>query len=129
MKKFLALLLLVVVMLFCVACNSEGRVTPEVEEAIKQTYINTIENSKYLKVEELSLEHYGCYDGAYVFDAGRSMDFGWSQPQWIGGMTFNFGSGQVLHVYKDGEIKVLREAYSDGWLSNESLADLHKYFS
>ena len=130
MKKFLALLLLTVVMLSCVACNSEGRVTPEVEEAIKQTYLDTFETNDSVKTKDLSLKHYGCYDGAYVvFVDGPYMYQAVMRTERIGGMTFTFGSSQELHVYKDGEIKVLREAYFAGWLSDKALADLHKFFS
>ena len=130
MQKIVAILLVFIMAISCVACNSEGRGTPEVEEAIKQTYLDTFETNDSIKTKDLSLRHYGCYDGAYVFFVDGPYGYmTMIRSEEIGSRTFLFPSSQELYVFKDGEIKALRNAYSAGWLSDEALADLHKSFS
>lgn len=130
MQKIVAILLVFIMAISCVACDSEGRGTPEVEEAIKQTFLDTFETDDSIKTKDLSLKHYGCYDGAYVvFVDGPYMYMDVMRTERIGGMTFTFGSSQKLYVYKDGEMKTLLKAYYAGWLSDEALTKIHKYFS
>ena len=127
MKKFLAILLLVVVILSCVACDSsEEEITPELELAMKQAYLDNITVNKSLTVDDLSLTHCGCYDGAYVFFLKiGEMGLESIGTMGIGGLIFYVNDGVRPYAYKDGEIKSLGKAYKDGWISDKSLALLH----
>lgn len=134
-KRALAIILLVVLTLSCIACDSEkpqeaDGSTEEFEWVIKMAYLDTFENDRAIKPRHLSLRHYGCYDGAYVFFVDGPYGYmTMIRSEEIGSRTFLFPSSQELYVFKDGEIKALRNAYSAGWLSDKALADLHKSFS
>lgn len=134
MKKFLALLFVFVLAVSCVACkSSEIDVPREVDMTIRQAYIDAHGLSgEYSEPWELGVRYYGYYDGAYVFDAGNNgMVLPWVTGPYrtrIGDLVFHFSQNQSLDVYKDGEVKGLKDAYKAGWLSDEALADLHKSF-
>ena len=134
MKKFLALLFVFVLAVSCVACkSSEIDVPRDVDMTIRQAYIDAHGLSgQYSEPWELGVMYYGCYDGAYVFDAGETgvvtgLVTGPYRTR-IGDLVFHFSQNQTLDVYKDGEVKGLKDAYKAGWLSDEALADLHKSF-
>ena len=135
MKRALAIILLVVIILSCAACDSEkpqvtDGITEELEWGIKMAYLDAFENNNDMKPRDLSLRHYGCYDGAYVFFVDGPYGYmTMMRTEEIGGRSFLFPSNQELYVFKDGQIDVLPNAYTAGWLSDEALADLHKSFS
>ena len=44
----------------------------------------------------------------------------------IAGYTFSNYSWERIHVYKDGELRTLTDAYEDGWLSNADIGRIHQ---
>ncbi len=125
----------------------EDTVTPTgyatLDEAIIDVYYN-----KFLKEEvgvmiaggwvkdesevrsSVTVTHIASYGNVYAVFMGDNV-FGYSQAfrrEEVGGLTFEFSSGQPLMIYRDYDITQLADAYAQGWLTDDQLADLQTHF-
>ncbi len=78
-----------------------------------------------------SLRTYGLFDGAAVtyVDCSLFAYPGIETEIVVGEYVFMYGSSQQLEVYKDGEFLDLDDAYTQGWISDESLARVYDLFT
>ena len=107
---------------------------------IKQDYLEwrrkNVENTKSegeyddLTVDDVNLEHYfGTYNGCYVvlieFYGDIHMDA--LTTEYIAGYRFDYNYIRTTKVYHNGEFINLRDAHSNGLLSEKDIKDIHYY--
>ena len=107
---------------------------------IKQDYLEwrrkNVENTKSegeyddLTVDDVNLEHYfGTYNGCYVvlieFYGDIHMDA--ETTEYIAGYRFDYNYIRTTKVYHNGEFINLRDAHSNGLLSEKDIKDIHYY--
>lgn len=102
--------------------------TSDVEDLIKSAFI-AASSEEYGK-DELRVEYYGEYEGAYIaFVDGPWDNNGMDGSEIVAGVEFRYrSSSRKLKVYKDGEKLSLQEALDAGWLSETSIHELWGYY-
>lgn len=126
MRKWIYVLIAVLLFGFLTGCASaEERKQERLEKSMAKAYA---EANGY-DTEEISVDYLGAYQDCHV--AYFHGPFGITQAvveQQIGKITFVYPDGQKLHVYRDGEVLELSEAYEAGWVSDEILAQIRADF-
>jgi len=78
------------------------------------------ENIQYVK------RYYGTYNGAVpcFFRGSKTYYLTWIVEQTIAGSDFFYSDGNVIEVWKDGKFYYLEEAYEQGILTKEQIAEI-----
>lgn len=114
--------------------------TTEQELKIKQDYLeyrrNEVKNTKNdgeydnLIVDDVMLENYfGTYNDCYVMLIELNCDIlldGY-RSEYVAGYRFDYVCGTTTMVYRNGEFTAMRDAYSEGLLSEKDIKDIHYY--
>lgn len=98
---------------------------------IKKDYLKKYSNCnkpRELVIEDVEIKkYYGTYNNCDVvlLDFGIFHDF--DKEIEIAGYSFVFSDWRETEVYRNGEFKSLKDAYSSGWLSKEDIKAIHYY--
>lgn len=109
-----------------IGCIFSGCGNRQWYDQIKYDYVR---QNNY-RVDELSLDVYGEYNGTYVF----IIDGPWGYPGIevgtveIGGVEFYFSSPRIPEAYNNGSFYSLQEAYDEQLLTHNDLVDVNKKF-
>jgi hypothetical protein len=83
---------------------------------------------KYSEVTEVGIAcFYGVFENgavvAYVYDDKANYLITWSEE--VGEYTFNYPDGNRIEVLYNGELYTLCEAYNNGYITDENLANIY----
>lgn len=130
MKKFCRLLIVLLVCCAFVGCASKnepklltlsGKLKKEVETAWRE-----IKGRDLVLDDDYGHRYYGTYQGAVViFEPVGDIDMVTELE--IAGETFVWGYNFQIHVYKDGEICTLKNAYQYGMVTQENIKAIREY--
>lgn len=128
MKRIILLLITSSLFLMCVlsASAAENEIPADAAQQIKETYA---EGSDYT-AEELSIRGIGQFEGCWVFFMDGPFSFPTEEiTEEVAGKTFWYPTYQRLSVYRDGAILKLSDAYAEGWLSADGVAQIWEVYS
>lgn len=125
MKRFMICLMALTILVSLAACAGT-KSQDKLEQEMKEAYMRQFVEEDDYSIENLSIAHYGEYDGCQVvFVNGYFMYLQALSGETVAGYNFRYSSSQKLLAYKDGTYQYLQEAYDDGWLSDEAIGELH----
>lgn len=100
---------------------------PTLKELIATAYCQ--QYATQVSPKQVSWDSYGEFEGCQIgFVDGPWMYTAMLVDEIVGSYIFNYRQGHTLYVYKDGQIMKLREAYGEGWLSDDTMAQLYVVF-
>ena len=135
-KRIIALIAALVCVFGLFACGTEAVAPKQIQfehitvdadtvNEIKTAYIvNFLDDS--CVPDDIDMEIYGEYDGAYVFYALSRMH-GYAAVvcyEAVDDLAFIYSCGEPLHIYRDGEIMRLQEACDSGVINHDNLIDI-----
>lgn len=127
MKKLLAILMILSIMLCAVGCQTSENPGSNVnlESAIKKAFVAYLGPAWNLSEDELSIDSYGTYNGCTVcYVNGPIMYAAAIDGEKVGPYIFSYPDSQKLLSYKDGQIKSMAEAYKLGWLNDDAVKQI-----
>ena len=78
---------------------------------------------------DLKIVYYGDFEGAHVAFINGILAYTQAlTSETIDGLTFHYNTGQKLLVFYDGELMGLQAAFDRGYLTHESLVQIHRAF-
>ena len=86
---------------------------------------------KYKAYRELKFDYYGKYDNAYclkIYPEDKMFPDVMTYVE-VGGYTFEFGNNNTMVVYYGGEFYGLKQAYENGILDDNELAELYANYN
>ena len=97
---------------------------PTLEELIATAYCQ--QYATQVSPKQVSWDSYGEFEGCQIgFVDGPWMYSAALVDEIVGSYIFNYRQGHTLYVYKDGQIMKLREAYGEGWLSDDTMEQVN----
>ena len=129
MKKLLAILLILALMLCAVGCQTSGNPGSDMnlESEIKEAVRSLKPSLEELPDDAISIDSYGTYNGCTVCFIDGPFGYGMGfMEEIIGPYTFQYSSTRMLLTYKDGQIKNMPEAYDLGWLDDDAVKQIHE---
>lgn len=100
-----------------------------VELQMKSTFLKQYVKSGNWTIRDLSVVYYGHYENAHVgFINGILLYTQAFCSETVAGYTFHYSTGQKLLVFCDGKLMSMKEAFEQGFLSRESVAQIHESF-
>ena len=135
--RILSILLLLVLLL--TACQSayndssalSPKVQKEIEDAFLEKGIEPYQGMSYVwDGDDQTVAYIGSYDGWMVIVNDFRLTLAVDLPQYIGKYYFGIGGSKIppLYAYKTGELLDLNEAYDLGYISDDSMEKISKYF-
>ena len=135
--RILSIILLLVLLLTACqsAYNDSSALSPKVQKEIEDAFlgrgIKPYPGMSFVwDNENGTLGYIGSYDGWLVIICGFSMTTSVLKQQYIGKHYFGISGGKYppLYAYKTGELLHLNEAYDLGYISDNSMEKISKYF-
>ena len=135
-KRFVAILSLIILLvggissflIYYFTPQSLVPLTEEQEIKVKESFIT--DGFDYETIDDLYIKnYYGTYDDCIVVRVAPVVAHGtiaYDNPRIVAGCKFK---GTGIRVYHNGELKSLKDAYKDGWLSFKDVKDIHYYYS
>ena len=137
--KIRALSIILVLLLLLTACQSansassglSSRMKKEIETAFLEKGIKPYPGMSFAWDNKKGpLGYMGSYDGWHIIICGFSLTASVLEQQYIGKHYFGISGGKYppLYAYKAGELLDLHEAYDLGYISDDSMEKISKYF-
>lgn len=129
MKKLLAILLILALMLCAVGCQTSENPGSDMnlESDIIKAYLAYLGPAWDLSEDELSIDSYGTYNGCTVGYINGPIGYAAViSGEKVGPYIFEYGDSQKMLAYKDGQIKSMAEAYKLGWLDKDAVKQIHE---
>jgi hypothetical protein len=127
MKKLLAILLILALMLCAVGCQTSENPGSDMnlESDIIKAYLAYLGPAWDLSEDELSIDSYGTYNGCTVGYINGPIGYAAViSGEKVGPYIFEYGDSQKMLAYKDGQIKSMAEAYKLGWLNDDAVKQI-----
>lgn len=127
LKWMSILLALLLVMPLGVLAQEAPALPGEVEQGMKQAFVQAYGGSEEL----LKIEYYGEYDGCHVgFVVDTDSSYADAETvETVAGCDFVYPYVTTLYVYRDGQLQKLADAFASGWLSAEAVQRLWNYYA
>ena len=129
MKKLLAILLILALMLCAVGCQTSKNPGSDMnlESDIIKAYLAYLGPAWNLSEDELSIDSYGTYNDCTVGYINGPIGYAdVISSEKVGPYIFEYGDSQKMLAYKDGQIKSMEEAYKLGWLNDDAVKQIHE---
>ena len=125
MKKLFAVLLILALMLCAVGCEGFG----DPEYAIKKAYFEL--KPEHMRENytpgDIQIWSYGTYNGCTVGYFGEKRGGGQAiTEEKVGNYVFIYPDTTRMLAYKDGQIKLMPEAYDLGWLDDDAVKQIYE---
>ena len=129
MKKILAILMILSIMLCTVGCQTSENPGSDVnlESEIIKTVKSLYPSLEYFPEDGITIDSFGTYNGCTVCYINGV--FGYAQAfmdEKVGAYTFQYSTGQTLLAHKDGQLKNMPEAYELGWLDDDAVKQIYE---
>ena len=129
MKKLFAVLLILALMLCAVGCQTSENPGSDVnlESEIIKTVKSLYPSLEYFPEDGITIDSFGTYNGCTVCYINGV--FGYAQAfmdEKVGAYTFQYSTGQTLLAHKDGQLKIMPEAYELGWLDDDAVKQIYE---
>ena len=127
MKKFLAILMILSIMLCAVGCQTSENPGSDMnlESDIIKAYLAYLGPAWNLSEDELSIDSYGTYNDCTVGYINGPIGYAAViSSEKVGPYIFEYGDSQKMLAYKDGQIKSMAEAYKLGWLNDDAVKQI-----
>lgn len=116
----------------CSVSSTENETIPKwsekLEYEIKKAYYNTlVYDDADFTVDAISMTYYGSYSG-YEAVLNTGMGGAMVRPIEVGGHLFQFGSTNVILLYKDGTFVEFQDAFKDGKITQEDIDRLYEVY-
>ena len=121
MKKWIALLLILSTFLLLPGCDVSDSTSKGDGPSYDDVWADIMDGYVEPQMEQ---HEYGTFDGWRVLLTILSGSGTTHLTGSIGGSSFDIPAGYVLQAYKDGTLMTLEKAYSEGYISDESIAKI-----
>ncbi len=106
--------------------------TPEYVHPSKEATAEILEAYSELAGSETQEDDFLCiaaFDDTYALYLTALLYHQMMQTEWVGGYVFHYGSGMTLMIYHDGAFYEMQEAFDEGLLTEEQVAQLQKVYN
>lgn len=99
----------------------------ELEYQVKKAYYNSLCDDTNFAIDEINMTYYGSYSG---YEAVLNTGIGASiiNPIEVGGHLFQFGSSNVILLYKDDTFIEFQVAFKDGKITQADIDRLYEVY-
>ena len=99
----------------------------ELEYQVKKAYYDSLYDDTNFTIDEINMTYYGSYSG---YEAVLYTDIGAAiiNPIEVGGHLFQFGSSNVILLYRDDTFIEFQVAFKDGKITQADIDRLYEVF-